>query len=188
MRVAAREERGVEPDAAQQVLRQRARRGGLHAVDARAEGDRVAHGQPRVERGVGILEHHLRLAAQLGERQPVAEAEPVEDDLARVRLDQPDQQPRGGRLAAARLADDAERLAAGHLEGDAVHRLDVRDLAAEQAAAHGEELAQARHPQERLRAHSLTSMALRSPSLSRLKQIETTKIIAPGSAATSGWL
>jgi hypothetical protein len=31
-------------------------------------------------------------------------------------------------------------------------------------------------------------MALRSPSLSRLKQIETTKIIAPGSAATRGWL
>jgi hypothetical protein len=30
------------------------------------------------------------------------------------------------------------------------------------------------------------SMALRIPSLSRLKQIETAKIIAPGSAATQG--
>jgi hypothetical protein len=32
----------------------------------------------------------------------------------------------------------------------------------------------------------LMSMALRMPSLSRLKQIDTAKIIAPGSAATHG--
>mgnify|MGYP003353721728 CR=1 FL=1 len=56
--------------------------------------------------------------------------------------------------------------------------------ALEDAAAHGEVLAQARHAQEGLRAHSFTSMALRKPSLMRLKHIEVRKIIRPGSAAT----
>ena len=35
-------------------------------------------------------------------------------------------------------------------------------------------------------AHSRTSMAWRRPSLMRLKQIETMKIMHPGSAATQG--
>ena len=38
----------------------------------------------------------------------------------------------GGRLAAARLADQSERLALAHRERDAVHGLDVGDLALEQ--------------------------------------------------------
>ena len=42
---------------------------------------------------------------------------------------QPEQQPRGGRLAAARLADDAERLAALDVEGDAVDRVHGAELA-----------------------------------------------------------
>ena len=79
--------------------------------------------------------------------------------------------------------------------------------AAEQVAAHREMLGQAVDLQQRLRRRrrdprsaqacrsgvsvSLIdqfrmSMALRMPSLSRLKQIETAKIIAPGSAATHG--
>ena len=40
----------------------------------------------------------------------------------------------GGRLAAARLADEAERLALADRERDAVHGLDVGDLALEQQA------------------------------------------------------
>jgi hypothetical protein len=35
--------------------------------------------------------------------------------------------------------------------------------------------------------HAFTSIACRSPSLSRLKQIEVTKMHAPGSTATQGW-
>ena len=69
--------------------------------------------------------------------------------------------------------------------------------AAEQAAAHREVLAQGAHLQQRLlraadvgdavRALQLrTSIALRMPSLNRLKQIDTVKIITPGSAATHG--
>ena len=51
-----------------------------------------------------------------------------------------------------------------------------------------EELDQALDGQQRLaRGVHLTSMAERSESLSRLKAIEVTKIITPGSAATQGW-
>ena len=39
------------------------------------------------------------------------------------------QQPRGRGLAASRLADDAQRLAATDVEGDAVDRVDRADLA-----------------------------------------------------------
>ena len=60
------------------------------------------------------------------ERREVAA---VEDDLARGRLDQPEQRPPERRLAAARLADQAERLAAADLEVDAVDGLHVADRA-----------------------------------------------------------
>ena len=72
---------------------------------------------------------------------------------------------------------------------------------AEQIAAHREVLGEAGDLQQRLRAPPTSStgssstmssssvpmsMALRMPSLSRLKQIDTAKIITPGSAATHG--
>ena len=60
---------------------------------------------------------------------------PVELDRAAGRLDQPDQQPAGGRLAAAGLADQAERLAAPDVEVDPVDRPDRADLPAQQALA-----------------------------------------------------
>ena len=57
---------------------------------------------------------------------PVSHADglAVKDDFAGVRLDQVQQQPRRRRLAAAGLADNAERLAFGDVERDAVYRLD----------------------------------------------------------------
>ena len=68
---------------------------------------------------------------------------------------------------------------------------------AEQAAASGKCLLKRAHLEQRLlraadvrrrvRALQLrTSIALRMPSLNRLKQIDTMKIITPGSAATHG--
>ena len=50
-----------------------------------------------------------------------------------VGLHQPQQQPRGRRLAAAGLAHEPERLAAHDVERDAVDGLHRADLAAEEA-------------------------------------------------------
>ena len=69
--------------------------------------------------------------------------------------------------------------------------------AAQQPGIEVEIFLEAGHRQERLRpaaavarierlGHSFTSIAERSPSLIRLKQIEVTKMIAPGRAATTG--
>ena len=55
----------------------------------------------------------------------------LERDRARGRVHQPAQQPGGRALAAAGLADDAQRLALHDVEGDAVDRLDRADLALE---------------------------------------------------------
>jgi hypothetical protein len=102
-------------------------------VHLRAEGDGVLDGQARVERGVAVLEHHLHLAAELAQRQVRPADAPVEDDLA-ASGDQVHQQPRGGGLAAARFADDAERLALAHVEVDAVDRAHDLPVAAGRAA------------------------------------------------------
>ena len=53
------------------------------------------------------------------------EVDAVEDDLARRRLEQPQERPPERRLAAAGLADEADRLAAADVEVDAVDRLEV---------------------------------------------------------------
>src|SRR5690348_7202816 len=59
----------------------------------------------------------------------------VEDDLPSRRLEQPGDATSHRRLAAARLADDTERLAGLKREVDAVDRLDLRDLLLEHEAA-----------------------------------------------------
>src|SRR5262249_40091188 len=119
----------------------------------------------------------------------------LERDLARRRLHQVHDEPGGGRLSAARLADDAKRLAAHHREIDAVDGAD-ESATAEQSLADGEVLNEARHREEgqaRLVAaagaavaHDFKSIAERSPSDSRLKESDVRKIIAPGRAATYG--
>ena len=115
------------------------------------------------------------------------------------------QQPGGGRFAATGFADNADGLALADRKRHVIDRTHGFAFA-EQPAAHGEMLGQAIDAQQRLRlaadvldgiefdhfGHDFDhgqlriSMALRRPSLSRLKQIETAKIIAPGSAATQG--
>ena len=62
---------GIEPDLAQQVAHALAGFGRRQAVRLGREGQRLGDGEPRVERGVGILEHHLHLAAQLVHRDAV---------------------------------------------------------------------------------------------------------------------
>ena len=68
----------------------------------------------------------------------------VEPDRAFGRLEQAQQHLADGRLAAAGLADQAQRLARIDREADAVDRLDQRDRAREQAALQREMLLQVR--------------------------------------------
>ena len=105
------------------------------AVDLPVELDRlrdlVAHRVDRVERRHGLLEDHRDGVAAdvahlvVGQLQQVAPVEPdlARDGLARA-LDQPHRGHRGDALAAAGLADDAQRLAVLDLERHAVHGAD----------------------------------------------------------------
>ncbi len=61
----------------------------------------------------------------------------VVDHAAAGRLDQPQDRPAGGGLAAAALADQAERLPAVDVEADAVDGSDMIDHAREDASADG---------------------------------------------------
>ena len=81
-------------------------------------GQHLADRHARVERAVGVLEDELGAgadAAQLGARQG-GEIAALETDRARGRLHQPEREPADRRLAAARLADQRQRLARRHAE------------------------------------------------------------------------
>ena len=199
VRIALGEAARIEPDAGEEVAGAALRLALRRAVHARAEGDRGLDRQARIERRVAVLEHHLDLAAKLSQRQRAgAERLAVEQHLAGVGPDEVHEQARGGRLAAAGLADDAERLALQHVEIDAVDGAHQRRRA-EHALPDREMLDEPAHRQQRLRrpaavrggghgrVHCFTSIAERSPSESRLNEIEVMKIMAPGSAATQGW-
>ena len=175
-------------------------------VHARAERNGVLDGQSRIERRIAVLEDHLRLLAEAVQAQRRrADRLAVEQDIALVRLDDLHDQPRGGGLAAARLAHDAERLALHDVEIDAVDRADHCPGARQQPAVAAEMLDQSSHRQQSRRlaaaidvierlhrvddhAHCLTSIAERRPSENRLNEIEVRKIIDAGQAATIGWL
>ena len=104
-------------------------------MDLERLADDVADRHAGVERGVRVLEDDLDVAAQLAHRAALlgVDVDPVEGQLAGGRLLQPHQHPAQSRLAAAGLADDAERLALVELEGDAVDGLDVADRAPQHA-------------------------------------------------------
>ena len=122
---------GLRPDQVQQLLDPLAAAalGRDVAVDLEGFADDVADRHPRVQRRVRVLEDDLDVAAQPPHRGALlgVHVHPVEDELAGRRLLQPHQHPTQGRLAAAGLPDDAERLALVELEGDAVERLDLAD-------------------------------------------------------------
>ena len=111
--------------------------------DQRFADDR-ADGHARVERGERVLEDDLHVAAQRAQR---AAGERRDDRCPRTRsrpgrLDQPQDAASGGRFAAAGFADEAQRLARGDLEADAVDRVHALDGAREQAALDREMLDQ----------------------------------------------
>ena len=103
--------------------------------------DQIADRLARVERGIGVLEHHLHLAAQLAELVMVGAGDILafEPHLARRRLGQPQDRATGRGLAAAALADETKGLATADIEAHAVDRLDrFRAGPQEQAAPHPE--------------------------------------------------
>ena len=86
---------------------------------------------PRVERGVGILEHHLQITASAAQRAAPQLKDALAFELHRpgIRLLTADDQLAERGLAAAGLTDEAERLAGVDVERNARHRLDRVDLA-----------------------------------------------------------
>ena len=91
------------------------------------------HGVPPVERRVRVLEHDLdraKVVASCASDSRPASARDLELDGARRRADDPEQRARQRRLAAARLADEAERLARPDRRADADERVDVVPAAA----------------------------------------------------------
>ena len=88
-------------------------------------GHRLVHAELGVQRGRGILQHHLHLLAE--RLQPSALAwqigSPEADDRSGVGLLQPDEGAGERRLARARLAHERHDLAATHLQVDRLHRV-----------------------------------------------------------------
>src|SRR5439155_13427074 len=101
----------------------------IEAVDAQRLGDDLADGHARVERCVRVLEDDLHLTTDV--THPAAaearDVETVEDHLARGRLEQLDERPSKGGLAAAGLADESERLALLDDHVDAVDGVNLAD-------------------------------------------------------------
>src|SRR5262249_44006908 len=96
------------------------RRRGEIRVDAERLRDLVPDRELRIQRVVRLLEDDLHVRAPLPqlalrERRDVSA---VEQDLPARRLEQPEEAPAEGRLAAAALADQPERLARVEVERD----------------------------------------------------------------------
>ncbi len=130
---------GAEADGREQFghplhpLRRRAK-----AMDVERLADLLADGQAPVERGERILEDHLHAGAGApsGRLMRQRQRRAVEGDRTGIRGLEADQETARGRLAAARLADQAEGFAATDRQRDAVDRMDGAGPA-EEAAAHG---------------------------------------------------
>ena len=126
---------GVQPDllhAAPARARLRSLALARDAVDRERLADDRADRLARVERRVRVLEDHLHLApqrAQLRARRGAMSLAVEARSRRDVGSSRRSQQARGRRLAAARLADEPERLARGDVERhavDGVHGADLR--------------------------------------------------------------
>jgi hypothetical protein len=103
VRIARGVVRRIEADLAQEIAHALAGLGGRQAMGTRREGQRLGDGEARIERGVGILEHHLHLAAQLvhGDAVRFVDGVTVQHHRAFVGRDEADEKPRHRRLATA---------------------------------------------------------------------------------------
>ncbi len=110
-------------------------------VNLQRLGDGLADGDARVERGERILEDDLEIPADLAHVScaELGELNPFERDRARGRTRQLQDRASRRRLAATRLAHQAQGLAGSDGEGDAGDRVDLPDTVPdERATAHGE--------------------------------------------------
>ena len=135
-----------------------------------------------------VLEDELHVAAQALQTRAAGRAKVLAEKHhgAGVGLEQAQDQPRKRRLAAARFADDAERLFRLDAERDVVDRANPRVCAEQHSGADREVLPQPTHREQRA-AQTRISIASRSPSESRLNAIEVRKMATPGSAGTQAF-
>ena len=101
-------------------------------LDGELLGDGVPDPHPGIERAVRVLEHgpdESPVAPRLGDAEPV-QVGALEQDLAGGRPFEVEQHPRQGRLAAAGLADEAERAPLDDGEVDVDQRVDLAGPAA----------------------------------------------------------
>ncbi len=130
MRVARRGVRRAGPTTCEQLAHLLAELLAAAPVHAQRLADHPPDRVARVQRRVRVLEDHLHPPAQrphLALAQ-VRDVGAVEADRAAGRLVQAQQRPADRRLAAARLADEPERLAALDRQRDAVDRVHVADV------------------------------------------------------------
>jgi hypothetical protein len=114
-------------------------------MDGKGLHDGFSDRQARVQRAERILEDDLHApphAAHLGRTQG-RDIDALETDLAAGRLDQPEQQAPGGRLAAAGFPDEPERLPARDRKVDAVDGARRRSSCGKQPTTSGENLGEA---------------------------------------------
>jgi hypothetical protein len=111
-------------------------------VDAQALADAVTDRRPRVQARIGVLEDDLHPPSIRLERGALdrRDVRSIELDPARRGVEEPQDHPPDRGLAAARLAHQAEGLAAADLEADPVDRLDRPDLTLQDPAADREML------------------------------------------------
>jgi hypothetical protein len=128
----------TKPDLLQQRFDPTTLLGALReAVNLDPLGDDRADAHPRVQRRIGILKDDLHGAAHAselggGEREDVLA---VEADLARRRLDQPEQAAPKRGLSATGLADDAQGLPCADLQVDTFDGANDELAASEESTA-----------------------------------------------------
>jgi len=114
---------GPQAHAADQFVDAPVRGGALrHAACPQAFHDRLAHRHARMQRGIGILEHDLHLAAQQAHLagRHLVEVAAVEQHLAAGLAHQVEDHAAKRRLARTGFAHQPQRLAAPDLEVDAI--------------------------------------------------------------------
>src|SRR5664280_2346013 len=107
------------------------------SMDVERLGDRLADRHPWVERGERVLEDDLDVPPDVAHRSGAQAHQllSVEPDGARRGLDQLQDRPPGGGLAASRLTHEAEGLGPVDVEADTAHGMDVAHLAADERPA-----------------------------------------------------
>ena len=96
----------------------------IHLVNVQRLPDDVGDGHAGVEGGIGVLENHGGLLAELIDLLVGFDGLSVKEDLAARGLVQVQQGAADGGFAAAGFAHEAQRLTPADIEGDIVHRLE----------------------------------------------------------------